>query len=59
MSSNQYGFTCYIKWEKRTYSIQVVFLGTDESDPYGSEDVMAEWESILPDDLAQLLDCQN
>ena len=53
MSSDQYGFTCDIIWGRRTYSIQVVFLGTDESDPEGTGHIINGWGSIRPEDLAE------
>jgi hypothetical protein len=53
MSSNMYGFECWIEWNGRNYGVQITYDGTDEDDPYSLERVTASWESDRPQDVAR------
>ena len=53
MSSHQYGFTCSVPWEGRSYLVQIVYKGTWESEPHTLDEATHAWESQEPTDLAR------
>lgn len=53
MSSNQYGFSCVIDWNGRSYEVQIVYRGTEDDDPESLEYATRDWESQDPVALAQ------
>lgn len=52
MSSNQYGFTCWINWSGRSYEVEVVYEDTHDDSEASLLAATATWESEVPADLA-------
>jgi len=53
MSSHQYGFTCTVPWQDRSYHVQVVYEGTHDDSEMSLLDSTADWPTTAAAHLAK------